>query len=772
MMTQHEGATFYTTSGSESTAESILGGNTARLRLWVSDSGNYNLAYTVALAKTLSAKGYGIVLDMHLSDTWTDPEHQAIPSGWPTSLSSLSSTLRSYVSSTLKSFDSAGVDLTALAIGNEVTGGFLFPTGQIKNNDFTGFATLFAAARAGVSDAVSAGVTQPKVMIHLDNGWKEATQTWWYKGLIATGKVSASDFDIQAVSYYPFYGTGATFSALKSSLTALANTYSKPVWIAETNWPVDCPDVSLSASIPVSASGQKTWVKDVAAVLAAVPNSLGQGLIYFEPAFINNTALGSGCEDVILFDVDWSTWPDTKVTARSSTSIIIQHLLRRPSQFDRVQQCSIENFHKDTYFLDNAVPITAEEFIGRRDNLAKALHVSNVDAFVLEPGYTFQYYANISQPDWEPWEQEERPFLMLVSPVLNESTGAITAKTTFLSPAFEEGRVRMLGIPSETALDIVTWEEHWNPYRTLKSGVFQDRENVTLMVDEEMRDFLVRGLGSVGFSTVGLGGEVEAVRQIKTPAEVELLRAVNTGTIEAVRAMRVCLEPGLTENQVIEILDNTLLSMGFSLFFDIVLFESNAALPHGGFATGDMVLEYETMVLIDVGAHYLGYSSDICRSFFIPPPAKSFWTSLSTFFWSTDSVKGLSPENAKLHAEKLKVWDVVLEAQTQAAKMFKANNTAASVDIAARSVINDAGYKGLFTHRLGHGIGIKAHESPYLNKGNHDVVLRPGMVFTAEPGIYIENVFGVRHEDIYLVKEDGEEAEAISGKRAVSPYEP
>jgi Xaa-Pro aminopeptidase len=64
-----------------------------------------------------------------------------------------------------------------------------------------------------------------------------------------------------------------------------------------------------------------------------------------------------------------------------------------------------------------------------------------------------------------------------------------------------------------------------------------------------------------------------------------------------------------------------------------------------------------------------------------------------------------------------------------------------------------------------------AHESPYLNKGNQKTLLRPGMTFTAEPGIYLEGKFGVRHEDIYLVKENGE-AEVISGRRALSPYNP
>ncbi|KAK8030386.1 peptidase M24- structural domain-containing protein [Apiospora arundinis] len=99
------------------------------------------------------------------------------------------------------------------------------------------------------------------------------------------------------------------------------------------------------------------------------------------------------------------------------------------------------------------------------------------------------------------------------------------------------------------------------------------------------------------------------------------------------------------------------------------------------------------------------------------------------------------------------------------------NHTAAGVDIAARTVIEDAGYGYGFTHRLGHGIGIKAHESPYLNKWNKKVLLQPGMTFTNEPGIYLEGKFGVRHEDIYLVKEDGE-AELLTGRRAMGPYDP
>ncbi|GKT52420.1 putative peptidase [Colletotrichum spaethianum] len=378
--------------------------------------------------------------------------------------------------------------------------------------------------------------------------------------------------------------------------------------------------------------------------------------------------------------------------------------------YEKAQECAIDNLHSDLSFLDPAVPITAEEFLERRDRLARALAASNVDAFVLEPGYTFQYYGNISQTDWEPWEPEERPFLMLVLPQIS-SSGKVSAKTAFLSPHFEEGRVRMLGIPSqEDELDIVIWEEHWNPYDTLLKSRLFNGQSAKLMVDEEIRDFIVRGLDSAGFETVGLNPEVELVRQQKSPAEVELLRVVNTGTVVAVRAMRPCLVPGLTENEVTEILNTALLSINFGLFFNIVLFEEHGALPHGGFVTGWKKLTPESMVVIDVGAHYLGYSSDICRSFFIDPPKSHSPTAMGFILQLFGKVSGeqeVLHTDPELRAEKFKVWDIVLDAQSAAAAAFKPNNTAASVDIAARKVIEDAGYGYGFTHRLGHGIGIK-----------------------------------------------------------------
>ncbi|KAI9740327.1 MAG: hypothetical protein M1834_004906 [Cirrosporium novae-zelandiae] len=323
LMEDGQGANFYTEDGTSSSAEDILGDggmNAVRLRLWTG-SGLYDLDYTLTLAERFYTAGYDIYLDLHLSDTWADPDSQEIPSAWPSDdIDDLASTLQDYVSSTLESFSDAGVDVSILSIGNEISSGFLFPLGEISDDDFSGFATLFAAARAGVDDAVSAGVSKPDVMIHLNNGYDESLQTWFYEGLVGTGTVSTDDWDVFGVSFYPFYGTDATLDNLQTTLTTLSSTYGKPMYVAETDWPEECSGVTLSeSSIAVSAEGQTTWVDDIIEVLEAVDN--GAGIFYWEPAFINNTALGSSCDDAILFDVDWSDWPETTVTARSSVDM-------------------------------------------------------------------------------------------------------------------------------------------------------------------------------------------------------------------------------------------------------------------------------------------------------------------------------------------------------------------------------------------------------------------------------------------------------------------
>lgn len=366
---------------------------------------------------------------------------------------------------------------------------------------------------------------------------------------------------------------------------------------------------------------------------------------------------------------------------------------------ERIQDCSISNIlATNLTFLETAYPPPVSEFVDRRHRLAQALTDEALDAFIVEPGYTFSYFANVTQQQWEVWEPEERPFLMVVHP----GAAATEPKVTFLVPSFEEERARLLGMPFEERIETVTYEEHWNPYRALLesplfAAVTVHGRKPKVMVDEEMRDFIARGLSDSGFDVIGLGGKVEQVRQTKSEVEIGILRAVNTGTVEALRAMRECLTPGLTEDEVMFVLDNTLRSAGLDPFFDIVLFDEDASNPHGG-TDGAKKLEDETMVLIDVGAHLFGYSSDICRSFFPP------------FFTKPESVKQYEAQSGSVK-HKLDVWDIVFAAQTASLSALHENSTAAAVDIAARSIIEDAGYGEAFTHRVGHGIGIKARSS-------------------------------------------------------------
>jgi Xaa-Pro aminopeptidase len=189
----------------------------------------------------------------------------------------------------------------------------------------------------------------------------------------------------------------------------------------------------------------------------------------------------------------------------------------------------------------------------------------------------------------EVWEPEERPFLMIIQPSLSPSNGEITARASFLVPHFEVERAKLLGMPFTDELNFIPWEEHWNPYSTLLSSWSyppspspspnSNRRPPKVMVDDEMRDFIQRGLSSTGFEVVGLGGEVERVKQIKTKREIEILRAVNTGTVEAVRAMRGCMYPGLREVEVKGVLDETLMAGGLEPFFDIVLFGKYYMIP-------------------------------------------------------------------------------------------------------------------------------------------------------------------------------------------------
>ncbi|KAF5877194.1 putative arabinogalactan endo beta-galactosidase protein [Botrytis fragariae] len=313
---EQSGYTYKNTAGTTQALETILkasGVNTVRQRIWVNpSSGQYNLAYNLALAKRAKAAGLSIYLDLHFSDTWADPSHQAIPSGWPTdTVGNLAWEVYNYTLAVSDAFASAGITPSIISIGNEIRAGLLWPIGTTSS--YYNIASLLHSASAGIKDSTL--TTIPKIMIHLDNGYSWSEQQYFYQTVLAAGPLLTTDFDMMGVSYYPFYSSAATLASLKTSLTNMASTWGKQLVVAETNWPYACPSPAYTfpsdaKSIPFSAAGQTTWIKDVAAIVAGV--SGGVGLFYWEPAWINNAALGSSCSDAILFD--------SKGVARSSLS--------------------------------------------------------------------------------------------------------------------------------------------------------------------------------------------------------------------------------------------------------------------------------------------------------------------------------------------------------------------------------------------------------------------------------------------------------------------
>lgn len=156
----------------------------------------------------------------------------------------------------------------------------------------------------------------------------------------------------------------------------------------------------------------------------------------------------------------------------------------------------------------------------------------------------------------------------------------------------------------------------------------------------------------------------------------------------------------------------------------IVVSGKNSSLPHG--VPTDKKIEKGDFVTMDFGGIVGGYCSDMTR---------------------TVAIGNISDE------QRL-VYDTTLKAQLAALDAIRAGAVCGDIDKIARDIIYDAGYKGCFGHALGHSVGIDVHEAPNLSP-NNQAVLQVGNVVTVEPGIYLENKFGVRIEDMVYVTEDG-----------------
>ncbi|GJE88499.1 glycoside hydrolase family 53 protein [Phanerochaete sordida] len=296
----------YKDNGAVKPFEQILsshGFELARIRIWT--AGTYTQNYALTLAKRAKAAGMKILIDLHYSDTWADPGHQAIPSGWPTDLNGLNTQIYTYTLNLVTAFKNAGITIDYIQIGNEINDGLLWPTGQISKAGFHPASELLHSAASGVRT----GSPSTKIVVHIANGWDAGSVNYFWGGIFVAGAFATSDVDIMGFSFYPFYGTGATLSALQSSLNGVISKFNKDVLVAETDWPEACSSsVALSEpSIPKSAAGQQTWVKDIEIVLSGLSGGHGLGVVYWEPGWIGNAGLGSSCSDALLVDSSGNT---------------------------------------------------------------------------------------------------------------------------------------------------------------------------------------------------------------------------------------------------------------------------------------------------------------------------------------------------------------------------------------------------------------------------------------------------------------------------------
>ncbi|MBX5475944.1 MAG: aminopeptidase P family protein [Clostridia bacterium] len=255
-----------------------------------------------------------------------------------------------------------------------------------------------------------------------------------------------------------------------------------------------------------------------------------------------------------------------------------------------------------------------------------------------------------------------------------------------------------------------------------------------LGVNDDMRaDFLLLLQRAVPGGPWSPAGEIIGpLRMIKDAGEIERMERVAALTDRVLDRAFAAVRPGVTERELQRVVEQAFADEGADeMTFCIVGSGPNSAYPHHH--TSARAVQAGEPVMFDIGGRKDGYCSDITRMVFVGEP----------------------------HEEYLKVHAAV-EAAVQAA--FAAARPGAplrAVDEAARKAIDAAGYGPYFVHRTGHGLGVSVHEPPSVH-GRNETIIREGMVFTIEPGIYLPGRFGVRLEEVAVVERDG--ARRLSGR--------
>jgi len=237
-----------------------------------------DLAYTLRLARRARAMGFHVLLDLHYSDTWADPGKQFTPASWSSmDHEQLVDQVFVYTRDVMAAFAREGLMPDMVQVGNEITNGMLWPDGKLPGN-WDNFADVVKAGIKGVESG-SGSKPSPRIMIHIERSGDLEAAVQFFDNLIAR-HVS---FDVMGLSYYPrWHGDIAT---MRGNLRSLAQRYHRPIIVVEAafNWrPVDF--VGKKSDFPESPEGQRDFLRAVDAAVRAIPNGLGQGVFWWEPA--------------------------------------------------------------------------------------------------------------------------------------------------------------------------------------------------------------------------------------------------------------------------------------------------------------------------------------------------------------------------------------------------------------------------------------------------------------------------------------------------------
>lgn len=355
--------------------------------------------------------------------------------------------------------------------------------------------------------------------------------------------------------------------------------------------------------------------------------------------------------------------------------------------------------------------------------LQEGLRSHGLSCAFLVPGPNLRYLTGLNL------EAFERMILMAV-PVIGDPA--------FIVPELEANKVRALVSSWERASchcaprrdTVYSYADSDGPINAARRALLAANLNDLSSAGAEFlhmrlldRDIIERAGGPGKFSD--LDPVIAEMRSVKDADELAALERAAEIVDIGIAAAASAIAPGVTEREVATAIESAMLKAGAdSVPFNAVLSGPNAALPHG--ETSDCAIREGDMVICDIVATYRGYSGDITRTFAAGHPAP----------------------------EMEAVYQAVLAANRAACTAARPGLTGAQLDSIAREVISSAGFGEYFIHRTGHGLGLEIHEEPYIVQGA-DRPLKPGMVFTIEPGAYLPGIGGVRIEDDLALTADG-----------------